>query len=146
MLAQPQLPEFATAPWYSDPSDHRCPHDAWLEALAISEPAEGERKEQRQTAITVRLLGAYHDGHIVFRYHRVKKHSIVSSSCERGLGDWLQDEFSHSSAGLVVHRITWAGFGPEEQSHWSIEAGISYEWIPKRTNQTPEPTTPSRRG
>lgn len=133
MIAQPQLPEFATAAWYSDPSDHRCPHDAWLEALEISEPAEGERKEKRQTAITMRLLGAYHDGHIVFRYRGVKKHSVASASCERGLGDWLRDELSRGPEGLVVHRISWSGFGSGEESQWSIEAeSVSYEWIPQK--------------
>lgn len=133
MLTQRKLPEFASADWYLDPSDHRCPHDAWLETLEISEPAEGERKEKRQTAITVRLLGAYHDGHIVFRYVGVRKYSVASGSCEHGLGDWLRDELSLSSEGLMVHRIVWAGFGPEEESQWSIEAdGVSYEWIPKK--------------
>lgn len=133
MLAPPQLPEFAAARWYSGPSDHRCPHDAWLEALEISEPAEGERKEKRKTSITVRLLGAYHDGHIVFRYLGVKKHSIASGSCERGLGDWQRDELSRNSEGLVVHRVTWAGIGPQEESQWCIEAeSVSCEWIPKK--------------
>lgn len=133
MLAPAQLPEFVAASWYSNPSDHRCPHDAWLETLEISEPADGERKEKRRTAITVRLLGAYHDGHIVFRYLGVKKYSIIGSSCARGLGDWLRDELSLSAEGLVVHRITWAGFGPEEASQWCIEAeSVNHEWIPKK--------------
>ena len=128
-----KIPEFASADWYLDPGDHRCPHDAWLETLEISEPAEGERNEKRKTAITVRLLGAYHDGHIVFRYVGVRRYSVASDSCERGLGDWLRDELSHSSEGLMVHTIVWAGFGPEEESQWCIEAeSVSYEWIPKK--------------
>ena len=147
MLSQPQLPEFAAASWYSDPSDHRCPHDAWLETLEISAPAEDERKEKRQTAITVRLLGAYHDGHIVFRYVGAKKYSMASGSCERGLDDWLRDELSHSSEGLLVHRIVWAGFGPEEESQWSIEAeSVSYQWLLQRANPPPEPIPQARDG
>lgn len=31
----------ALSGWYFDPSDHRCPHDAWLEGITISEPAVG---------------------------------------------------------------------------------------------------------
>lgn len=104
MLTNRKLPEFASSDWYTDPTDHRCPHDAWLETLEIREPAEGERKEKRQTAITVRLLGAYHDGHIVFRYAGVGRYSIASDSCERGLGDWSRDELLYSSEGLLVHR------------------------------------------
>jgi len=26
----------ATAEWYQNPNDHRCPHDGWLENLVIS--------------------------------------------------------------------------------------------------------------
>jgi hypothetical protein len=57
---QQALPEFVNANWYSDHMDHRCPHDGWLQALLVEELAEGERKEKRKTAITVKLLGAYH--------------------------------------------------------------------------------------
>src|SRR5882724_5634901 len=45
---------------YSLDSPHSL-HDAWLESLTIEELAAGERGEQRNTRITVRLLGAYHD-------------------------------------------------------------------------------------
>ena len=27
--------ELATAQWYYDPHDHRCPHDAWVEICAV---------------------------------------------------------------------------------------------------------------
>jgi hypothetical protein len=133
MTTTPQLPEFASAAWYSDPSDHRSPHDGWLEALEISEPAQGERHEQRRTAITIRLLGAYHDGDIIFRYSGVRSYSVVSKACGGGVGDWLSDEFEISGDGLITHRISWNGFGPRGKSKWIIEAEeISYEWIPKK--------------
>ena len=130
MIAQRQLPEFVTAGWYSDPSDHRCPHDAWLETLEVQELADGERKERRKTAITVRLLGAYHDGHIVFRYAGVKRYEI-GSSCAHGLGDWIRDAIVVSADGFLSHQITWC-FGPDAKSAWLIEAEeVSYEWLPK---------------
>ncbi|MDP3068960.1 MAG: hypothetical protein Q8N18_01670 [Opitutaceae bacterium] len=136
MTKQRQLPDFATAPWYSDPSDHRCPHDAWLEKLEIDEPATGKRNESRSTSITLRLLGAYHDGHIVLRYHGVRRYSLATSHCERGLGDWLEDNFSISTDHLILHLVKWAGFRSEGESHWSIEAeDVSYEWVPKSSVQ-----------
>lgn len=132
MTALRQLPEFAQAAWYADPTDHRCPHDAWLEAVEISEPAEGERKEKRKTAITVRLLGAYHDGYIILRYAGVSGFAIGSSSAGRSLGDWLEDRFSLTSGALLRHEITWC-FGPDSKSLWFIESeSVSYEWIPKK--------------
>lgn len=132
MTAPRQLPDFAQADWYSDPTDHRCPHDAWLESIKISEPTEGERKGKRKTAITIRLLGAYHDGHIVFRYADIGSFAIGSPSSDRGLGDWLEDRYSVTSLGSLRHEITWC-FGTDAKSFWFIEAGsISYEWIPKK--------------
>ncbi len=130
MVTQPGLPDFFSAPWYSDPRDHRCPHDAWLESVEISEPAEGARKENRQTAITIKLLGAYHDGNIVLRYRGVTTYSLASSSCTKGLSDWLSDQFSQRY-GMIVHSITWAGHARESQSQWQIEAeSVTYEWVP----------------
>jgi len=118
------IPSFATEPWYSDPSDHRCPHDAWLEALEVIEPATGQRKEIRKKEIRIRLLGAYHDGYIVFRYSDVKKYSLNSSSTDMGHGDWLEDKFSISELGDLTHHIQW------ERGSWLIEsASVTYEWI-----------------
>ena len=131
MTTTRQLPAYTSEAWYSDPSDHRCPHDAWLEAIEISEPAQGQRNEQRQTTITMRLFGAYHDGHIVLRYLGVQAFSLVNKSSVRGLGDWLKDEFSICND-LIAHQITWSGFGPKGESQWIIKAEeISYEWIPQ---------------
>ena len=121
-----------TAAWWQDGSDHRSPHDAWLESVTFSEPSTGERSEQRVTAIRVRLLGAYHDGFIELFYPRVFSYSFQSPVCARGLGDWRYDEFRLSPAGHVIHEIEWAGFPRDEGSRWIIEASdIEYQWIPK---------------
>src|SRR6185369_5169442 len=76
--------ELGTAHWYQDPKDHRCPHDAWLTELTVSEPASGERSEKRITAIRIRLLAAYQDGFIEFFYPQVFSYSLASPSSRRG--------------------------------------------------------------
>jgi hypothetical protein len=43
----------ATSDWYFGASDHRAPHDAWLEEIVITEPSSGERHEVRETCIRV---------------------------------------------------------------------------------------------
>lgn len=122
----------ASSNWYFDPCDHRCPHDAWLEGITISEPATGERSEERCTAIRVRLLGAYHDGFIELFYPRVLRYSLSASSSLRGIGDWRYDEFRVAPDGRLIHEIEWAGFPREEGSRWIIEASdVEFQWIPK---------------
>src|SRR5919202_1729543 len=121
---------FATADWHYAFSDHRCPHDAWVEALTISEPASGERQEQRRIDIHVRLLGAYHDGHIDLYYRDVRSYTLElpasPSRIKIGHGDWRDDEVRLSERGLVLHEIVFVG-----GSHWLIECeDIQYEWRP----------------
>jgi hypothetical protein len=121
-----------TAEWWQLPDDHRCPHDGWLESVTISEPAKGERSEERITEIRVRLLGPYHDGHIELCYPRAFNYQLQSPSCIRGLGDWLCDEFTLSPDGHIIHEIEWSGFPDGEGSRWIIEASdIEFKWIPK---------------
>lgn len=125
--------ELACSDWYFDSSDHRCPHDAWLESMVISEPATGSRQEVRHTSIRIRLLGAYHDGFIEFVYPQVFNYQVGSPSCERGLGDWRYDEFRVESDRRVIHEIEWAGFGARLASRWVIEASdVEFQWIPKQ--------------
>lgn len=131
-----QVPSFATEPWYTDPSEHRCPHDAWLEACEVHEITAGERSQVRSTAITLRLLGAYHDGYIIFRYTGVESFAIAASDATRGLRDWVSDTFSATERGLIRHEITWSA-----ASSWRIEAReITYEWIAKASNQAMQRT------
>lgn len=116
--------EFALAKWHHDFNDHRAPHDAWVESIAISELATGDRQEIRQTNIKVRLLGAYHDGHIEIDYINVFKYSI--GSADENHGDWLYDEIRLSTGGNVLHEIEIGG------TTWMIECkDISYCWQPK---------------
>ena len=58
----------ATSDWYFGFSDHRAPHDAWLEAFHLTETGVGERSEERHLSLTIRLLGAYHDRVLEFHY------------------------------------------------------------------------------
>ena len=130
MITQRHIPQFATEPWYRNPSDHRCPHDSWLDAVEIRELADGERHERRRSAISIRLISAYHDGHIVFRYSGVTRFAIDCDASAGGVGDWIRDEFSTSDAGLLEHSISWCR-GTNSEAEWLIEADeVAYEWIP----------------
>jgi hypothetical protein len=51
-------------------------HDAWLETLTVRETASGERKQNRQLEIQVRLFGPYHDGWIHLNYTGVTQYSF----------------------------------------------------------------------
>lgn len=110
----------ATSDWYYNFKDHRCPHDAWLESVLIHEPAEGERQEIRTTQMTVRLLGAYHDGYIEIRYKNIKSAIIDAFAVKSGHHDWRYDEFRLSESGYFVHEIEWCGL--EGSAHWVVEA------------------------
>jgi hypothetical protein len=116
--------EFATAAWHYDYSDHRCPHDSWVESLAIVEPAGGERLQHRTLHISVRLFGAYHDGHVLLDYSDVNTYSLEKRKTQAAHGDWLVDEIRLSENGLVLHEVVF-----NSGSRWLIEAAdISYEW------------------
>lgn len=125
-----QLPksayEFATADWHYNFSDHRSPHDSWLEELSISERASGERKQHRLIEIFVLLFAAYHDGYIKLTYKNVRCYSLEknqSSKIENN--DWLYDEIRLSDDGRVLHEIDWV------DGHWLIECeDVLYEWKP----------------
>jgi hypothetical protein len=104
--------EFASAPWHYDFSDHRSPHDGWVEELLIREPAAGERQEKRSLEIVVRLFAAYHDGHIELKYSGVQTYELTSTvSSVSGHGDWLYDEIRLSNNGLVLHEVEWSRGG-----------------------------------
>jgi hypothetical protein len=123
---------FANAPWHYDYSDHKCPHDAWVESLNINELSSGERSQYREIEINVRLLGAYHDGHIELLYKKALSYSLTSSAefkmspLGEGHGDWLIDEIRLSERGFVLHEINFSKGG-----NWIIECtDIDYKWIP----------------
>jgi hypothetical protein len=88
----PSAYALATSDWYFDFSDHRCPHDAWLESLSLTESVSGARGEIRAVSMRVRLVGAYHDGYIELLYPRVVRYRLSVNDGERGHRDWRYDE------------------------------------------------------
>ena len=125
--------EYALADWHYNFADHRCPHDAWLEHIIVRELATGERSEIRSLEIEIKLLGAYHDGHIVFQYQDVESYSLDQphrigkwQTNQKGHKDWMVDEVNLSSHGYVLHEIEWLDHG-----HWLIESkSFEFQWLP----------------
>ena len=118
--------EFATAAWHYEHNDHRCPHDSWVESLAITELATGERLQNRTLHISARLFGAFHDGHLLLDYANVHMYSLENPKAQTGHGNWLIDEIRLSRNGLVLHEVLFSS-----GSRWLIEAAdISYQWRP----------------
>jgi len=122
--------DFASADWHYSGDDHRCPHDSWVESLVISEPSSGDRHEERENAISVRLFGAYHDGYLELSYPGVRAYSLVGAILNKpktGHGDWLKDEVRLSDNKLVLHEILFS-----TGSRWLIESrDIEFRWVPK---------------
>jgi len=110
----PGVKAFALQDWYYDHSDHRCPHDAWLEELSIVEPATGERKERRSSEFRIRLLGTYHDGYVHFRHANVRRYLLEtpteyqSRPFNVGHGDFLFDKIRLLESGFVEHEIEFS--------------------------------------
>jgi hypothetical protein len=121
--------DFAAAEWHYDYSDHRCPHDSWLESFQIHEPSTGDRHQEREIGIVIRLLGAYQDAHLELSYSKVRSYSLSGKTPVRpggGHGDWLSDEIRLSEQGTVLHEIVF-GSG----SRWLIEcADVEVRWVP----------------
>jgi len=128
----------ASSDWYFTPTDHRCPHDAWLESATFFEPSSGSRSEVRRTALRIRLLGAYHDGFIEFVYPDVFRYCLDGPGVSDGHCDWRYDEFRLFEAGHVIHEIEWRG--AHQAARWLIEASdVQFEWHPKEI--VPLPST-----
>ena len=118
--------EFATAAWHYDYRDHRCPHDSWVESLTIGEASKEGRLHDRSLYISMRLLGAFHDGHILLSYLDVQTYLLDNPKTLSGHGDWLVDEIRLSETGLVLHEVLFS-----TGSRWLIQAkDISCEWRP----------------
>lgn len=131
----PTVFALATAEWYQNPTDHRCPHDGALENLIISEIIDTKKK--RATAVRIRLQAAYHDGYIEFFYPLVFSYLLDSPSCSGGLGDWLYDEFRLSANGNIIHEIEWSGLPNGKPARWIIEASdVQFQWIPQSISTT----------
>jgi hypothetical protein len=107
-----------------------------VDAVTIADPATGDRHQHRHIDIYVRLLGAYHDGHIELTYSNVRSYSLVGSH-HNGHDDWLRDEVRLSEQGLVFHEIRF-----DSGSRWSIECvDIHYKWIPLQSGTAQSPAT-----
>jgi hypothetical protein len=103
----------ATSEWYFQPDDHRCPHDAWLEEAVFSEPATGDRRERRVTSLRLRLVGAYHDGHVEFLYPRLFRYewstrdAAMATGCTTSSAWATEDEFCTKSSGAAAAGGSW---------------------------------------
>lgn len=126
--------DFALADWHYNSDDHKCPHDSWVESINISEPLINETKSERRIDISVRLLGAFHDGNIQLDYKNVTSYKLEAPNDaeykkyrERsGHGDWLIDEVRLTESGNVFHEVIFR-WGAQ----WSIECEeLEYRWCP----------------
>ena len=125
----PAAYSLATSDWYFDNLTPYAPHDAWLESLIIAEPSSGPRREIRETTITIKLLGPYHDGFIEFHYPRVFNFQLNTIEITKGHGDWRYDEFRVDEEGRLIHEIQWAA--SRATATWLIVASdIHYHWTP----------------
>jgi hypothetical protein len=90
------------------------------------------RRQRRRIDMEVRLLGAYHDGHLTLRYRKViayrqEQPNRVEQRNYRlwvGHGDWLIDDVDLSAGGFVTHEVAlrWGGT-------WCIECeDMAFEW------------------
>ena len=132
----PNAYALATSTWYYDPSDHRSPHDAWLESVTIGELSSGPRQERRAVTLRARLLGAYHDGYIELTYSHVFRYRLSLQDGAQGHRDWRYDEFRVSEEGHLVHEIQWASAGGTGE--WVIEAvDVDFQWCPTQASSSP---------
>ncbi len=120
--------DFALADWHHNFKDSRAPHDAWVDQVLVYELATGDRQEERQCCIKLRLLGAYHDGYIEIEYINVNRYSLGSEYSSHG--DWRFDEVRLSENGDVLHEIEIGG------TTWMIECeDIRYSWLPMKEKE-----------
>jgi hypothetical protein len=115
--------EFAFAPWRYDVTDHRCPHDAWIQEVRIFDLADGS-EHLRSSEIEVVLLGPFHDLTLRFKYLGVLGYSFEAAPQLklRGHGDWLYDEIHPMNDG-IEHHVEF------ERALFSISAkDLRYTW------------------
>ena len=110
-----QLPanarKYALAGWHCDVTDHRCIHDAHVEAIGVVESGSGERKQKRALGLVVRLMGAHQDRYLILKFPSVRRYSIERNASdparenESGHGDVLDDSIKLASAGYVLYSM-----------------------------------------
>lgn len=125
----PKAFALATSDWYYS-SGHQSPHDAWLESATLRELVVRKQEGRKIVSLFIRLLAAYHDGHIEFVYDDVRSYTLKAGDLNSGHYDWRYDELRLSEQNLLLHEIEWCG--PSETGRWLIEASdLTYRWIPK---------------
>jgi hypothetical protein len=136
----------ATSAWYFNPEDHRCPHDAWLQHLVVHEEGRAERHQHRAVALSIQLLGAYHDLVLTFTYPRVYRYAFEAAAIREGHFDWRYDEFRVNDDGRLLHEIEWSG--TRAGARWLIEADdVALEWnIVAPSPPVESPTRAAARG
>lgn len=112
--------------WYRNKESHRCPNASWLEKLIISENGDN------QVQIELKLLGAYHDGYITFKYSGVKYYKIQrhqQSVIESSHGDFRYNEYRLDEHDNIVHELDW--YTLDENAIFLIACQhIEYIWEP----------------
>jgi hypothetical protein len=124
---------FAAADWHYNHNDPRCPHDAWVETLVVAKVASGPKAEIRDLEIRVRLLGAWHDGHVELTYPKVQSYLFETPRRleypmrpSKGHDDWMIDEVRLSDLGYIVHEVMFSS-----GSSWLIESeDLIHRWLP----------------
>jgi hypothetical protein len=87
-------------------------HDAWLESIAVIEPAAGDRHQDRHTRIELRLLGAFHDRVHVLVYTGVRRYTVAGNHVVAGHGDLYTHEVRlAASGGALEHEIVFVDQG-----------------------------------
>jgi hypothetical protein len=130
---------FAVADCHYDHDDPRCLHDGWVEELVVAEISSGTRSEIRDLQVRVRLLGAWHDGHIGLTYTKVQSYLFETPRKlehpmrpNKGHEDWVIDEVRLSESGCVLHEVALS-----RGSRWVIESeDLIYRWKPFEEQKT----------
>ena len=103
--------KYALAGWHCDITDHRCIHDAFVEAISIVEAGTHQRTEKRALGIVIRLLGAQQDRHLLLKFPGVRRYVIEHASADskgsenRGHGDVLDDCIQLTQDGHVLYSL-----------------------------------------
>ena len=102
--------KYALAPWHCDLTDHRCIHDARVEAISVVEAGSGEGKQKRAMGIVIRLLAAHQDRHLVLKFPGVRRYTIQHPSPDftgtvQGHGEVLDDSIRVTGDGYVLYSL-----------------------------------------
>lgn len=96
--------------------------------------------DNNEVQIEMRLLGAYHDGYITFRYSSVQYYSLnrhKSSVIKSSHGDLRYEEIRIDEEGNTVHEFDW--YSLDENGIFLIAARkIEYIWEPLPDRAEPE--------